>query len=925
MREKKRQTVLRKRVVSSVTTLAVVLSSLYVPQGTIKAYADEAAIAVEVDSQSTYRATQIVNGNFETRPWESYIYNGITYTAPDKTVTGNISAIPNEVGKGWNTTEIRPYDGSLFEVWSVKGDLHGETTDFSNNGDYFIEMNANNSAALYQDLYTNGGDVIKWTLQHADRAGHGFAEQRMYVIIGAPEKDDNGNIIPATGVNTNIETKIQPTGMAEYRYNGITAGADKDNPENSIAFANIDDLSGLSVKKGTSKWCDVAGIYVIPEGQNVTRFAFCADASSKVVTSETPDQDKWISGGNFLDNITFSTLIGNLQATKQPDKSIKIIGYWGDEDEIKKLIVQFSGTEKQIDMSSVRKQNFVITIPASIIGDATSVKIYHEDYQSAARTIDIKHGHAWNYEGGTGENANKIYAYCTNEIQASECSYYGAEHKLTITLNATDATYSGSPYSGASVTNGILGDVVEDIQYYSVTEEGTETLLDTAPTNVGNYKAKVTKKVSDTESYTAEKSFTIYKKPLTDSMVTPATSTLYYTGEEIQAPEVIVSDKDENGKEAITPQDYRISGNESHTVPGTYTITVTASENGNYSGSAKTTWTIDIGDFPENAVKAEPYQETYDGKAHGIKVTIPEGASITYSDTEDGTYSTECPSYIDAATEAHTVYYKVEKYGYNTVKDSATVKIDPKPLTAVVKAENKTYDGTTETEVTATIETGITGETITITGLKGNFTDADAGINKTVTIDDEQKNINITGGKLENYEIIIPDTATADIAPKQLTDAMLNITGDKEYNGNEIVQTITVNDDGGRNLTEGTDYTVTIDSTVSAVNCGTYKITIEGKGNYTGIVFKEWKITTTKLMGITSQDVNVTYDGKAKTIAISGVEGMTISYKTATDGTYTSEKPSFISVGEYTIYYKVEKDANYQPLEGSASVIIKVF
>ena len=436
--------------------------------------------------------------------------------------------------------------------------------DLTKNGSYFIEMNTTNPAALYQDLSTQGGDVIKWTLQHADRAGHGFQEQRMYVMIGAP-KMENGQIVAATGVKDQIDTNIVEAGKAEYRYDsvkqtGVVSG--------SSARANLNELKGLSVNKDERKWCTAAGIYVVPEGQDVTRFAFCADGSSK----KAEESADLLSGGNFLDNITFSTLIGSLKATKQSDNSVKVTGYWGDSDDTKKLIVDFGSSDKEaVDMSDVCGQYFEITIPAKKISDAQKVAVYHEDYRTATKEVPITHEHEWKYTDGntvSGE-VNKIYAYCAKVEGDSGnnthvCDYNNvSDKKVSLTLNAPDAVYTGEAYKEAWVSNWSITDIglaaKPKITYYCLNNNGetiTETITDASnsgaasagasPKNAGTYRAKVTitEGTNPETTVTATKDFvisplTIDKVAFTEPTTTPGSSqatslktanNAYYTG-----------------------------------------------------------------------------------------------------------------------------------------------------------------------------------------------------------------------------------------------------------------------------------------------------------------------------------------------------------------------------------------------------------
>lgn len=579
MKKRTMKGMMMRRAFCSAMAFAMVFSSLVLPQGAITAYAEEepsspSALAATIASVSSNKVTQIKNGNFEDIPWIDYVYNGVTYTqqtrdtslGSDKTIT---SSIRKGVDEGWNTTEINPYQGNLFEVWPTEqGKMPAESErtnrDLTKNGSYFIEMNTTNPAALYQDLSTQGGDVIKWTLQHADRAGHGFQEQKMYVMIGAPEMQ-NGQIVAATGVKDQIDTNIVEAGKAEYRYDsvnqiGVVSG--------SSARANLDELKGLSVNKGERKWCTAAGIYVVPEGQDVTRFAFCADGSSK----KAGESDSQLSGGNFLDNITFSTLIGSLKATKQPDNSVKVTGYWGDSDETKKLIVDFGSSDKEaVDMSKVCGKYFEITIPAEMIGEVENVSVYHEDYDTATKSVPITHEHEWKYKDGntfSGE-ANKIYAYCAKDEGESDtnthnCDYKNVlEKKVSMTLYASDAVYTGEAYKEAWVSNWSITDIglaaKPEITYYCLNNNGetiTETITDASnsgaasagasPKNAGTYRAKVTitEGTNPETTVTATKDFvisplTIDKVAFTEPTTTPGSSqatslttatNAYYTG-----------------------------------------------------------------------------------------------------------------------------------------------------------------------------------------------------------------------------------------------------------------------------------------------------------------------------------------------------------------------------------------------------------
>lgn len=266
------------------------------------------------DPTSLYEPTQIENGGFETEP----------------TMAGSgANRIPNGTNQGWNTTEN---GGQCFE-WL--GDMYWHSPELSIIGTHCIEMNADNSATVYQDLYTNGGDVIRWSLGHAVRMSCGEAEQDMRVEVGAPSYNGD-NIVYPTGVNEYINTNIDPDTKATYRSDGIT------NPTGHTYGFDGQNLENLKVTTSAAlQWYFAFGVYVVPESQPVTRFAFVSEDTSNP------------GCGNLLDEISFSTLIGDLSATYGDNNSVVIKGYWGETDTSKKLIIDINGTTYNVDMTSV--------------------------------------------------------------------------------------------------------------------------------------------------------------------------------------------------------------------------------------------------------------------------------------------------------------------------------------------------------------------------------------------------------------------------------------------------------------------------------------------------------------------------------------------------------------------------------------------
>lgn len=98
---------------------------------------------------------------------------------------------------------------------------------------------------------------------------------------------------------------------------------------------------------------------------------------------------------------------------------------------------------------------------------------------------------------------------------------------------------------------------------------------------------------------------------------------------------------------------------------------------------------VTILEAPLNGVKSENYTGFYDGKDHGISVTLTEtseGGTVKYGKKEGECTLTESPLYRNTGT--YTVYYEVSKDNYITDKGQALVTINPADLT--VTAEPKT-------------------------------------------------------------------------------------------------------------------------------------------------------------------------------------------------------------------------------------------
>ena len=149
-------------------------------------------------------------------------------------------------------------------------------------------------------------------------------------------------------------------------------------------------------------------------------------------------------------------------------------------------------------------------------------------------------------------------------------------------------------------------------------------------------------------------------------------------------------------------------------------------------------------------VTAADYSGVYDGKPHSITVSAPEGAAVTYSDAENGTYGATNPTRKDAGE--YTIYYQVTADGAEPFAGSAKITIAQKDITiSGIKALNKEYDGNTDAKLDydgVTFGGLVDGDKLRVTA-KGAFADAQPGTGKTVAV----SGLTLDGDSVKNYRL----------------------------------------------------------------------------------------------------------------------------------------------------------------------------
>ena len=272
-------------------------------------------------------------------------------------------------------------------------------------------------------------------------------------------------------------------------------------------------------------------------------------------------------------------------------------------------------------------------------------------------------------------------------------------------------------------------------------------------------------------------------------------------------------------------------------------------------------------------------EKEYDSKplSGGATASVTKGTKITYSTDGGKTWSETLPSITNVGTLNVTA--KAENKNYKDVTVDYTLKVTRKAVTVTADNKSKVF-GEKDPELTATVTGTLGNDTVDYT-LTREAGEAAGKYEITVKGDKLQGNYTVTyvaGTLTITRQSIDPGTDPEKPNP-DYTGAKVNSPKDEVYDGKEHKWIPTVTDKADKKLKAGTDYTVEY-STSDFTNVGTIKVTITGKGNYTGTVKRSYKVTP-KEYTVTTESATKTYSGTALTAGgkVSGiVKGETVDF-----------------------------------------------
>ena len=380
-----------------------------------------------------------------------------------------------------------------------------------------------------------------------------------------------------------------------------------------------------------------------------------------------------------------------------------------------------------------------------------------------------------------------------------------------------------------------------------------------------------------------------YRKLLTNTDITiNSISAVTYNGL-AQMPAVTVKDGS-----AILTKDVDYSVNYTDNLNAGQ-ATVTFVGKGNYAGQVEKNFTINKADITPTAPTAKKL--TYDGTAQTlINAGTAEGGEIQYS-LDGQTYAPALPKGTNAGS--YTVFYKVvaDANHNNTDAKFINVPIYKAALTTVLLSEsNLVYNKLEQSPVISGVKAGTLEVSTADYTLSGSATNVGT---YTITATAKDNAQNFTGQTTAQYSIVAAD---ANLFALTLGNSSF------VYNGEEKKPTVTVKD-GDAVLVEGKDYTLAY---TNNVNVGTATVTATGKGNYSGTKTAQFTITKADII-LTAPTANteLIYTTQPQAlIAVGNAQGGEMQY--SLDGTsWNTNIPTGTDAKEYTVYYRVEADANH--------------
>ena len=656
----------------------------------------------------------------------------------------------------------------------------------------------------------------------------GTAKKSNYQIVS----EEIGTLV----VTENAEEIVVTTTGGRFTYTGLAHGATVtvselpegytlDTAESTATATDVTDASGVAATADKLVIRNAAGEDVTAK-LNIKKVDGTIIVTPAALTITTPNADKVYDGNALTAEGTITGLVNNETVT-------------------------FATTGSQTEVGE-SKNTYTLT------WDGTAKA---ENYTVSDSVGTLKVTEQSIVPGPDPENPDPNYKGITIN-DPSDVPYDGLEHKWIPVVTDKD---------GNTLTEG----TDYEVKYNKTDYTNVTGAIEVTITGKGNYTGSVTK------SY----------------QITPAPVSIKTNGaERAYNGKPLTADGKIEGLVNSETVDFKVTGSQTEVgnSKNTYTLKWTGTaKKSNYQIVSEEIGTLVVTENAEEiVVTTTGGRFTYTGLAHGATVTVselPEGYTLdTAESTATATDVTKLP--VKATADKLVIRNAQGKDVTDKLKIKkidGTIEVTPAALTITTPDANKVYDGNALT-AEGTIAGLVNNETVTFVTTGSQTKVGESKNTYTLTWDGTAKAENYTvsdsiGTLKVTKQSIVPDPDN----PENYKGIKINDPKDKEYNGKEQKWSPTVTDKDGNVLKEGTDYEVSYDKDDFTNVTGNIKVTITGKGNYTGTVDKKYQITP--------KTVTITTDSKEK---VFNNEPLTAPGRV--DGIVAGETYEFIVTGTQT-------------------------
>ena len=559
--------------------------------------------------------------------------------------------------------------------------------------------------------------------------------------------------------------------------------------------------------------------------------------------------------------------------------------------------------------------NVTVEDGGKIIPDTEYTLSYRDNVNAGTATVIITNANGGNYiVNGTG----------TFEIAKGAASVAAAPKGL-----------KNLPYNGTEQALIEAGTASNGTMVYSLSETGEYTPAIPTGKAVGTYtvwyKAQGDSNHNDSAAASVSASVIVNTVAAPTIQVTPPSVT--FNGEK-QEPAVTV--KDDKGF-VIDGSEYTVSYSGDLINMGKYTLTITEVTDGNYTfdvTGGKNTAEFEILPADQTPLTITGTRErVYYGDTIQLGTTGGDGTiAWTVSDNSIASITNGLLEIIGVGSV--TVTATSTKTGYADQTATWALYAEKKPVTAVVTAEPKTYNGDKTATVTAVLNTSdlVNGDVVKIT-LAGNFEDPNAGTGKKVTVDSSNPQFSADSTGQENYLITYPDTTTASIFKADIDTAKVTpptAAADLEYTGLPLTLVDTAGSSTDGTMEYSLDNKTYSASLPTGTGAGDYEVwyRVKGDSNHNDTAGTTLGTVTITPQAVTNLTIEfnpsgASYDGKEHkpTVTVKDNNKRVIP---ATEYTVDYGTGDWTKAGDYEVKVTAKGGGNYTFSEAKKTFTILV-